>query len=268
MGVVISGGAPSGDPNAGRILLLEEQFYSLQFFGGAATPPRNLLLGAQCAGGPLAHIFGNNAVPGGSSFSMIAGRTILQIVSGGVIAARIGNGGENACAPLSQQFNGANALGTPILLNRPFRQYKITLPLRNTVAGTAVLEFGFVTGSGMITLSGTPPGAVWSSNPAVSGGQWLPRYRQVAGGVITDGAGTGVSPTAWHTLGLRYTEGAVPAIDWLLDDVLLRTVSGDAAMPTFPGGVLFPGWAPAYAIGLPAGSTWQFGAGRYEVREI
>jgi hypothetical protein len=259
------------DPNAKRVIEIEEQFYGFKQMAGVSTPGAQMVLGqvGTSAGSTLPSIFGNNVTPAGATFVSVAGRPILQIASGAAILSRVDATGDRAAVPISQQFNGVDALGTQILMNRPFRRYTLSVPVRRTVGpGTTRLEFGLVTSTNMLTFAGTPPGLAWSSDPAVNAGRWLPRLRIVNAGAITDGNDSAVVVTAWHTLEVRYTEGPAATLEWIIDDSILRTVSGDANMPVFPGGVNHPGFVPGYGLSTPAGATWQFGAGRLRIEDV
>lgn len=253
------------------VLRIEEVFYGFKQFSGANTQPRQYVRApARETAGIVATLLQDNVNPAGSTFVEVAGRHVLNIPSAAAVSTRVGNAADNVAMPINQEFNGAGSMGTALLLNRPLRQYIFKVPVRRTVAGTARLELGIVTSSNMLTFVGTPPGCIWSSDPAVNAGNFLPRSRQVTAGAITNGPDSGVAPgpTDWHVLGFRYTEGTTPLIEWLLDDVARHLISGDAAMPDFPGGVNPPGFVPGYGISTPAGSTWQFGAASYEVRNI
>lgn len=255
------------DPNATRVLTIQEEFYGLRQWTGAGSPPNQVIYGgAHPVAGSLT-IFGNLTVTGFTAPNT-AGRQILQGASGAAVITRVNSAGDAAAVPITQLFNTADSLSSRILMNRRFRRYTLTVPVRRTVAGTARLEFGLVTSANMVTFAGTPPGVIWSSDPAVNGGRFLPRYRQVGGAGVSDGNDSGFTPDAWHTLGIRYTEGAAPTLEWMIDENILRTVSGDANMPTFPGGINWPGFVPGYGISTPAGSTWQFAGGRFHVEEV
>jgi len=188
------------------------------------------------------------------------GRLLVRYVSG---AARIVMVGGNSTfkMPLPTRYNDAQSI--PETMLRPFRRYTWTCPTRITVDGTAIVEAGMVTSNGLLTLLGTDPGAIWSSN---SGGNWLPRYRRIAAGAITDGPSSGIDPTAWHLLGIRYTESLTPRIEWLIDGATLHTVSGDANMPVFPSAAV--GFYPGIGVGTPAGTTMERSMARFIVEEV
>jgi len=188
------------------------------------------------------------------------GRMLVVYTSG---AARIVMVGGNATfkMPLPQRFQDANSI--PEAMLRPYRRYTWTVPARITVDGTAVVEAGMVTSNGMLTLLAADPGAIWSST---AGGNWLPRYRRVAAGAIVDGPSSGIDPTPWHLLGIRYTEGLTPRIEWLIDGATLHTVSGDANMPVYPSATV--GFYPGIGVGTPAGTTLQRSMARFVVEEV
>lgn len=270
MGGAAKRGSGRQDPNANRVVVIEEMFSSFQQYTGANSPAAQIVLGQflKASGSPPS-IFGNQTVPAGATFPLVAGRGVMQLVSGAANLTRVDNVGDRASIPIEQLFSGVDALSTVILQNRPFRRYTLTMPARRTVGpGTARVEFGIVTSANLLTFGGTPPGMAWSSDPAVNAGRWLPRYRQVNAGGLTDGADSAVVPTEWHTLGVRYTEGPSPTLEWLIDQAIYRTLSGDANMPTFPGGVNPPGFVPGMGLTSPAGATWQFGPGRLKIEDV
>jgi hypothetical protein len=266
-----SGSRVSVNADANLVVRVEEFFYSYKQASAANTQASELVRGGITnIGGALPAIFGNNVNPAGATLVEVAGRHILNIATGAAVLTRGTNVGDVCAIPIGQEFQTAGAI--PIAaLGRPLRQYTLTVPVRRTVAGTAVMEFGIGTNvTNILTLQGlTPPAVVWSSNPAVNAGRFLPRSRRVNAGAITDGPDSQIAPdTNWHLLGFRYTEGLVPVVEWLIDGLAMHLISGDAAMLDFPGGVNAPGFVPAYGVGTPAGSTWQFGAGAFEVRNI
>jgi len=217
---------PSDD---GLLLRIEEQFYGPGQFISATQGGRQLVSGGLVVGvsaaNVLAVVFGDAAF---SSFASVAGRWVGQLVSA---AARVTRQSGQLRVPISQQFSAAPNAIPAALYGRPLRSYTLRVPVRVLVVGTAFHEIGLVTSNGMLTMLGTDPGAVWSSDPAVNAGRWLPRSRQVVAGAITNGPDSGLTATAWRQLGVRYTEGVPPRIEWLIDDVPLHVLSGDAAMP-------------------------------------
>jgi len=265
-----SGSRVSVNADANVVVRVEEYFYSFKQASAANTQASQTTRGGIVnIGGALPSIFGNNTNPAGSTLVEVAGRHVLNIPSAAAVSARFNNVGDVATIPIAQEFGTAGAI-FPSIYGRPLRQYTVTVPCRRTVAGTAVLEFGIGVATGMITLGGSvQPGVVWSSDPAVNAGRWLPRTRRVNAGAIVNGPDSQVDPTnLWVLLGMRYTEGVTPLIEWLLNGVPMHTISGDAAMPDFPGGINSPGFCPGYSLGTPAGSTWQFGGGVFEVKNI
>jgi len=262
-----SGSRVQVNADANLVVRVEEFFYSYKQASAANTQASQLAKGQVNIGGALPSIFGNNTDPAGSTLVEVAGRHILSIPSGAAIAARHSNVGDVAAIPVNQLFQDANSIPIP-LLGRPLRQYLLTVPVRRTVAGTAIFNFGLGISTNMLSLGGASPAAVWSSDPAVNAGRFLPRSRRVNAGAVTDGPDSQVTPTGWHLLGMRYTEGVTPLLEWLLDGVPMHLISGDAAMLVFPGGVNPPGFEPGYGLSTPAGSTWQFGTGVFEVKNI
>lgn len=267
--MIASGSRVSVNPDVNLVIRVEEFFYSFKQASAANTQASQLARLQANIGGALPSIFGNNVNPAGSTLVEVAGRHVLQIPSAAAISPRLSNVGDVAAIPINQEFGTAGAI-FPALLGRPLRQYTLTVPCRRTVVGTAVLEFGIGVANGMISLGGSvQPGVVWSSDPAVNAGRLLPRTRRVNAGAIVNGPDSQVDPTnTWVLLGMRYTEGVTPLVEWLLNGTPMHSISGDAAMCDFPGGINPPGFVPGYCVGTPAGTTWQFGTGVLEVRNI
>lgn len=186
-----------------------------------------------------------------------------------VVLTQMAGGGYKV--PAYQRFSDPTSL--PISLRGwPLCRYTFEIPVRSAVAGTAEIEIGLVTSNGMLNMLGVNQGMVWSSDPAVNGGAWRPKYRQTNGGAQTFGPDSGVIPTAasWNLMGIRYTEGPVPTLEWLLDTVPLFTISGDANMPV-PSGVwggTNANFGPGVGINTPAGRTLQTACGHFTVEEL
>jgi len=267
MGIQATGSRPVVNPDVGLILRIEETLYNMVQQGGVNTPPRQLAhqfpLSAVNVGAPS--MLGNQTVPGGTTTPLAGGRLVIQIPSGAAALVRQDNTLNGISVPLTQQFQDVNA--PP--LNRAPRSYTFLVPVRITVAGTARVQIGLSNGPGMLDFVGTPPAAVWSSDPAVNAGRWLPRFRRLNAGAIVNGPDSGITATAWHLLGLRYSERTTPSIEWLLDSVPRHLVAGDADMPPLQGpGIFYPGFVPSYGVFTPAGTTVQFGAALFELRNL
>lgn len=216
---------------------------------------------------PVPCIF-SSVVGAGLSLVMdaVIGNILVQYVSAaGSRQIRYGNQASGVKVPATVKFSDPASI--PIPLIRPLRRYTLLVPVRKTVVGTAVVEVGLSsTNQGL--QAGAEVAYAWSSDPAVNGGAWLPRFRQVAVGGITNGPSSGVvQGAAWHQLGMRYTEGAVPKIEWLLDGVPRHFVEGDANMPTILGTT--QPFAPFVGVAtLVAGTTLQQAAARFIVEEM
>lgn len=196
------------------------------------------------------------------------GNILVQYVSAaGSRQFRFGAQAGNAVKiPATQLFSQPTSV--PIAFLRPLRRYTFLVPVRKAVVGTAVVEVGITSTNQGVGAPSAEVGYVWSSDPAVNGGAWLPRFRRVAVGAITNGPSSGiVQGAAWHQMGMRYTEGPVPKIEWLLDGVPLHEVSGDANMPAILG--LTQPLAPLCGIlTLVAGTTLEQAPARFIVEEL
>lgn len=258
--------APPVSANEKIILRIEETFYSLA--QGPVGIPRQIVISrfitSMGNSGSAPRIFSNQTLPAGAATPIVGGRLVVQQASGAAALSRYGNAVDDIAVPVEQLFNDP-ALPS---INRTLRSYTLFVPVRVTVVGTAVHNIGLAMNANGLTGGATQPAALWSSDPAVNAGRWLARYRQVNAGAITDGADSGVTTAGWHVLGIRYVEGLTPRIEWLLDGVVQRTVSGDGNMPTFPGGINYPGMCPQIGLSTPAGTTVQWGAASFEVREL
>lgn len=239
-----------GDGNNANTPGVVQRGRTTQFQGGGLNSSK--IFGA--VSGALTNAWDNNV-----------GRWLLSYPSAAARAVRLGvsAGPTFPCGPT---FSGAQSL--PIPFQAPLKRYTILTPVRCAVAGTAVVEIGIATSNGGLTMLGATQAFVWSSDPAVNAGAWLPRYRRINAGPIVNGTNSGVIPTAlgWNLLGIRYTEGPVPTIEWLLNGVPRYVISGDANMPVMSaiGSPLLP----FNGINTPAGRTLQQAASRFIVEEI
>lgn len=261
-------GAGVKSSNAGTLLDITE---SWQGYGdGVSTLPGMDSRGISpqfltAAGAGIGRIFG--AVSGVLAMVWYAapGRFLLDYVSAAARVTRLG-ASTGPKVPLEVRWSDAQSL--PIPFQRPLRSYTLLVPVRSAVAGTSAIEIGWCVNNGGLTFLGTPEGVVWSSDPAVNAGAWLPRIRRVAAGAIVNGPNSGVIPTAatWNEVGLRYTEGPTPTIEWLLDGTPRHVVSGDAAMPVLAA-ITSP-FVPFAGINAPAGRTLTQGPARFIVQEL
>lgn len=265
MGLLVSGGV-AFDPNANLDVQVREDGSGTNPWIAANTPPLMLSFGKKFEGAVNPTMFTTNTLIGGNF--PVAGRRIVQGDSDGA-SVRFRRGG--SCAvPLAQRFTGADALNG-ILLNRPLRQYLFQAPIRMTLqAAAGRFEMCLCAGDGGVTASGNLTGPVWVADQAINGWRWTPRFRQVNAGAITTGTDSAaVSLNVWHLLGIRYTEGTEPRIEWLLDDRVIFALSGDASMPTYDGvGTNYPGYLPAYVMSQNAGNRIQAGDALYRVTFI
>ena len=196
------------------------------------------------------------------AFDATLGRSIRNYVSA---AAAVGLASVTYRPRLSPRASVAGAPPDAVL--PPGLVQTFSMPVRRTVAGTARFQLGWAQAvTGMLDFVGTPAAAVWESDPAIFGGRWYPRIRFANAGAITDGPDSGIAPTDWHNLGIRFIEATPRRMEWLLDGVPRFSVSGDANLlqliSALPGG-----YVHAAAVSAPAGSTWQSLGARWTVGE-
>lgn len=170
--------------------------------------------------------------------------------------------------PLGQRFGGAAGV-LPIPFYRPLRRYTLRVPVRITALAGGAAFVGCSDGAAG-ELAGLPFSCAygWVADPTLNGGRWTARFRQVAGGAITTVGDSGILSGAvtWREVGLRYTEGATPTVEWLMDGVPVFQVAGDANMGTVASSALGP--FPCISTLLGAGTTLQNAAGRFIVEEL
>lgn len=254
--------------NAGRLVDLVE---SLDGFNNPSTSnlpdaeSRAISANTSTTGGVFKIFTVVSGVPT-VAFDATVGRILISFPSGAARVVRMGGGNGSVKIPAWQRF--ADPLALPIPFLRPLRRYTLLCPQRTTVIGTAVQETGIATTNGGLTMLGAEPAYVWASDPAVSGGAWRARYRRITAGAIVEVATVAEIPTVnlWQELGIRYTEGPVPTIEWLLNGVPRAIISGDAVMCALTG-VATP-LAPFQGVNTPAGTTIQSAACRVIVEEI
>ena len=192
-----------------------------------------------------------------------SGRVLITYTSAASRVISVGGTGNGAVkVPAGQRFRDANSI--PITMLRPLRRYTLTCPVRCSAAGTAIAEFGLATTSGGMTFLGTDPAFVLSSN---GGANWQARYRRTAGGAIVNGVISSIAPTSgWALLGIRYTEGLDPTIEWLLNGAPFDRITGDAFMPVYTS--VAQQLYPFFGVGTPAGSTYLRSMARFVVEEL
>ncbi len=168
--------------------------------------------------------------------------------------------------PTGRKLTGVPTTGPTLTDTRPLRRYTVSLPLHASVRGTAIVEFGMAATNGVLTNLGTTQAAVWSSDTARNAGRWEPRLRTVSGGAIVNGPDSGILlDTTFHTLGLRFTEGATPLLEWLIDGVPKHSVQGDANMPESD---LTHNMFAAAGLSAVAGTTVEMDGCRFIVEEL
>lgn len=179
-----------------------------------------------------------SAGPGAGFWSIVAGsesvvldatrgRRLIEIPSS---AARTAIYAAWYGASLGMRFTGT---GDPdYSLIRPPRRFTWAIPVQATVRGAVQVDCGLCTTNGLLNALGTYPGFFLCSDPAINGGRWTCRYRKTGGGAITTADDSGVDlDSNFHVLGFRYTEGASPTLEALVDGVTVTTLTGQAAMP-------------------------------------
>lgn len=206
---------------------------------------------------------------GALTYDATAGRSLVRNVSGAAHKGRasLGTSTNGTKIPLGQRFAAAGAL--PIPFYRPLRSYELRVPVRvSALAGGAA--FVGVSDGGAGEAGGMPFSCAygWTASPGLNGGRWTARFRQAAAGAITDVGDSGVLSGAvnWNLLGLRYTEGPVPTVEWLMDGVPLFVVSGDANMGILTSSQLGP--FPCVSTLAGVGTTFDSGPSRFIVQEL
>jgi hypothetical protein len=217
--------------------------------GHQVTPTPTAILSV-VSGGPTA------------GFDAALGRTVRNIASAAGAVGFLSSSYRPRVSP-----RGSVAGAPPAAILPPELMQTYAIPCRNTVAGTAQMQIGFMVSAGGLDIVGTSAGAIWASDAGTFGGNWYPRYRLTNGGAVVAGPNSGIVATAWHTPGLRIVPGAVPRLEWLMDGVPKFSLSGDANMlalqTALPGGYVL-----GALCGTPAGSTFQLLGARWRVEEV
>lgn len=226
-----------------------------------------------CDGRP--HKIFTGVVTGGitpaAAYDATLGCRLITAVSG---ANEVGRGvvptsAETLQMPLGQRFSVAGAI--PIPFRRPLRSYTLLMPCRLPAIAGAAAFAGLAQQNGGWAFAGGFPniGAVgWTASPGLNGGRYTPQSRQNNAAALVTGPDSGILGNAvdWHQLGIRYTEGPVPLIEWLMDGVPVHAMSGDANMPNQTGSTA--GYHPCIATDIGAGTTIQNAACRFIVAEL
>jgi len=203
------------------------------------------------------------------AYDAAAGRSVINTVS--LAGTQHGRAPTSASAqgvkiPLGQRF-GAGAM--PVTFFRPLRSYTLRVPVRLAAIAGGAAFVGCSDGAAG-ELAGLPFSVAygWVADPTINGGRYTARFRQVAGGAIVTLGDSGILGNAvtWHELGLRYTEGVVPTVEWLMDNVPVFQVQGDAFMGTVTGPTVGP--FPCISTMLGLGTTLQNAAARFIVQEV
>lgn len=191
-----------------------------------------------------------------------SGTRMFSITSGvGQRTTRVHTG--NLVIPSGQQ----QGIGTVVPTWRRSRRYTAGIICRWPVRGATILEVGLFQNNGGLTLLGTSPAFVLSSDPGVNAGQWTPRFRTVDAGAITTLSSTGLSPNiATHQrYEVRYTEGPSPLLELLIDG----QVVGSLGLTTMPQA---PATQTSFHFGVgcsaAAGTTLEYVATTYKVEQF
>jgi len=267
MGLIATGGG-FVDPDADLDFRVTEDFSGTGVWAGANVTPSQQISGGRHS--PEISIFGGTSGGTLAGGAQVAGRRILQGSSAAGVVFRRGSTSAAFAFPLSQDFAAPNGY-SGLALGRRFRSYLYQVASRITVqAAGGIWEVSLAESDVGIAISGTRPGPAWVCRQAVSGGRWIAQYRPLNGGAIQTLGDSGVSPlNNWAVPAIKYTEGANPRIEWLMNGVPLFSVGGFVNMPTYPGGgLLEPGWTAMYGWAAGAGSIAQMGPALCEARFV
>lgn len=155
----------------------------------------------------------------------------------------------------------------PTLVARALRRYDLSVFLRWPLRGTAVLTVGLALTEDAAIFAGGGPAFMLSSDPAVNAGEWTPRVKQVDGAGINTGASTQLSPNTvnFAKFGARYTEGASPLLELLINDVSVSSLQGYGVVPETNAVQSF---GLAWGATLVAGTTVNWRDYRFICEEI
>lgn len=192
-----------------------------------------------------------------------SGVRVLQVTSGaGQRTTRV------TVAGLAMPVGAQAGLGAVIPSWRPNRRYTSGMLCRWPIRGATIIEVGCVTSNGMLTLLGTGPGFILSSDPGVNGGLWTPRVRLVDAGAVTTFASTGLAvPVATEQkFEVRYTEGLVPMLELMINGATVAVTSGLANLPVAIA--TNPSFHFGVGCSAAAGTTLEYSAVTYKVEEL
>ena len=258
MSLIPSSSAARLAPDATLVVRIAEQLNGI-YDETVAITDRQRTQGSIATDGTTPRILASTS--GAPTIVANAGRWWVRLTSAAARVVRDAGGR----FPADQLFSAAQSV-PPTQLGRPLQSYSFRVPVRVDTQGTAAIEVGISDDNGILTLLGTNRAFVWTSDAARNGGRWTPRFRRVAAGGITDGPDSGVASSLVTSLGIRYTEGIPPRIEWLLNGAPFFIIEGDANMPATNGVGNLLGCA--YGVGTPAGTIVDLADGVYEVRSV
>lgn len=264
----------SGQPTSSPFLDLTEALESFesQPAGGGAGSASAIVAdgyGVQFASTtPVRYIY-NTAISAAPAlfYDALIGRTIVRHTSAGANVGRTSASANPNGVRIPSNVRFQQPTSIPSAFLRPPRAYTLRNPVRvPALAGGAcfvgISDGGAGTG-GNLPFSSC---AGWTADPALNGGRWTAQHRLTAGGAIVTDLDSGVQANAtWHQLGMRYTEGPVPTLEWLLDDVPVFTLTGDANMLVITS--FGQGPFPEARTLAGAGTTMDTGPARFTVEE-
>jgi len=204
----------------------------------------------------------NLGATGAVGYDALVGRTIQVWASAAAATANGSAAVSSFTVPMGRRFALAGAI--PLALLPPLRRYRVDFLPRVTVAGAAELVCGLGEVIGGL-VNGNNPAFMWSSRLGTNAGRWMPRYRLVAAGAVTDGPDSGVAPANFHQCSLVYEEGLTPRVRWLVDGAELLQLAGDAFMATIATTAQF---LLTKGLSAPVGTTVQFAETRFRCEEL
>lgn len=234
------------------------------------TESRGRLVGAAINGQPLtllrSQVQNAPAMVWSAGIARAFHRYTSQAASYQGLTSSQGNGSAGVKFPSHQLFTGAGVL--PIPLMRPLRRYTFLLPARiSALAGGAACigttDGGLGEGNNAPTLF-----QGWRAWLGENGGRWTAIFRRTALGALTIVGDSGILGNAvdWVQLGMRYTEGPNPTLEWLVDGVPRFAVSGTAWQPQPTSESVVP--VPTAQVLTLAGTVMETTAGRFIVEEV
>lgn len=259
-------GAATQIQNQGVILRVVEDASLINLPSQIQSYPATLYgVGGFEASTSLAQLFNDESSGVVNSNIIVAGRVIKEM-QGQAGSTTYRQSSTRYRIPCTVLYQDPNAIPLATLPVRPW-EYLVETPVRITVQDQ---QFQLLIGgsnSGVGFGGTTVYGIAWSSSPALNGGAWTLKYRLQSGaGSIIVQPSSGVPPTSWHRLGFRYTQGAIPKIEALIDGVPRFTLQGDAQMLNTASVLDYPRFIHA----IEANSTLtrvQLGPSMYQIRE-